>query len=102
MEQIGQHTAAVVRLFLSAQKVEQQGYKSCIALLKLSERYSPQRLESACQKALFYTSSPSLKSIQSILKSGQDTLPPVESPAQEEAPKAHKFTKGASYYKRGE
>ena len=48
-EQIGQHTAAVVRIFLSAHKVEQQGYKSCMALLKLAERYSPQRLESACR-----------------------------------------------------
>ena len=42
-EQIGQHTAAVVQLFLSAHKVEQQGYKSCMALLKLADRYSPQR-----------------------------------------------------------
>ena len=42
-EQIGQHTAAVVRLFLSAHKVEQQGYKSCMALLKLADRYSSQQ-----------------------------------------------------------
>ena len=100
-EQIGQHTAAVVRLFLSTYKVEQQGYKSCMALLKLADRYSAQRLESACRKALSYTTSPSLKSVQTILKSGQDRLP-VEPPAQEEAPKAHKFTRGAGYYKRGE
>ena len=101
-EQTGQHTAAVVRLFLSAHKVEQQGYKSCMTLLKLAERYSPQRLENACRRALSYTSSPSLKSVQSILKSGQDALPPVESPTQKEEPKIHKFTRGASYYKRGE
>lgn len=101
-EQIGQHTAAVVRLFLSAHKVEQQGYKSCMALLKLVDYYSSQRLESACRKALSYTTSPSLKSVQSILKSGQDRLPPVESPAQEEAPKVYKFIRGAGYYKRGE
>ena len=101
-EQIGQHTAAVVRLFLSAHKVEQQGYKSCMAMLKLAERYSSQRLESACQKALSYTSSPSLKSIQSILKSGQDKLLAEDAPAKPEEPKAHKFTRGAGYYKRGE
>lgn len=101
-EQIGQHTAAVVRLFLSAHKVEQQGYKSCMALLKLAERYSSQRLESACRKALSYTASPSLKSVQSILKSGQDTLSPVEYQTHKETPKAHKFTRGAGYYKRGE
>lgn len=95
-KQIGQHTAAVVQLFLSAHKVEQQGYKSCMALLKLAERYSPQRLESACRKALSYTTSPSLKSVQSILKSGQE-----DAPAKPEEPKAHKFTRGAGYYKRG-
>ena len=101
-EQIGQHTAAVVRLFLSAHKVEQQGYKSCMALLKLADRYSPQRLESACRKALSYTTSPSLKSVQSILKSGQDKPFTEDAPAKPEEPKAHKFTRGAGYYKRGE
>ena len=101
-EQIGQHTAAVVRLFLSAHKVEQQGYKSCMALLKLADRYSAQRLESACRKALSYTVSPSLKSVQSILKSGQDKLLAEDAPAKPEEPKAHKFTRGAGYYKRGE
>ena len=101
-EQIGQHTAAVVRLFLSAHKIEQQGYKSCMALLKLAERYSPQRLENACRKALSYTSSPSLKSVQSILKSGQDKLLDEDALPKPEEPKAHKFTRGAGYYKRGE
>ena len=100
-EQIGQHTAAVVRLFLSAHKVEQQGYKSCMALLNLADRYSVQRLESAYRKALSYTTSPSLKSIQSILKSGQDKLLDENAPVRPEEPKAHKFTRGASYYKRG-
>lgn len=100
-EQIGQHTAAVVRLFLSAHKVEQQGYKSCMALLKLAEHYSSQRLECACQKALSYTTSPSLKSVQSILKSGQDKLLDEDAPAVPEEPKAHKFTRGASLLQEG-
>lgn len=101
-EQIGQHTAAIVRIFLSAHKVEQQGYKSCMALLKLEDLYSPQRLESACRKALSYTSSPSLKSVQSILKSGQDKLLAEHAPVKSEVQKARKFTRGADYYKRGE
>lgn len=83
-EQIGQYTAAVVKLFLSAHKVEQQGYKSCMALLKLADRYFSQRLENACRKALSNTSSPSLKSVQVILKSGQDALSPAETVQNEE------------------
>ena len=71
-----------------------------MALLKLADRHSSHHLESACQKALSYTSSPSLKSVQSILKSGQDKLLAEDTPVEE--PKAHKFTRGAGYYKRGE
>ena len=67
--------------------MEQQGYKSCMALLKLADRYSPQRLEIACRKALSYTTSPSLKSVQSILKSGQDKLLDEDAPAGWKSPK---------------
>lgn len=98
-EQIGQHTVAMVRLFLSAHKVAQQGYKSCMALLKLADRYSPQRLENACQKALSYTAFPSLKSVQSILRSGQDKLLAEDASARPEESKAYRFTRGAGYYK---
>ncbi len=37
---------------------EQQGYKSCMGLLKLADKYSPERLESACKRALEYTPRP--------------------------------------------
>ncbi len=42
-----------------------------------------------------------MKSVQSILKSGQDKLLAEDAPARPEEPKAHKFTRGAGYYKRG-
>jgi len=97
----GENTTAVVRFFLSSHKVEQQGYKSCMALLKLADKYSAQRLESACARALSYTARPSLKSVQAILKSGQDKLLESE-PAPEtiSATSQYGFTRGAEYYKR--
>ena len=101
-EQIGEHTAAVVRHFLTQYKVEQQGYKSCMILLKLTDKYPPERLEAACRKALSFTLSPSFKSIQSILKSGQDKLPePEQAPtAPRREPSKYSFTRGAEYYRR--
>lgn len=45
-----------------------------MALLKFTDKYPPERVEGACRKALTFTSQPSYKSIQSILKSGQDKL----------------------------
>jgi hypothetical protein len=99
-KQIGPNTAAVVKLFLSAYKVEQQGYKSCMALLKSADKYSSARLEAACKKALAFTPAPSLKSIQSILKSGQDKLPEEEETPATVKASQYSFTRGAGYYRR--
>ncbi|OPX84138.1 MAG: Integrase core domain protein [Pelotomaculum sp. PtaB.Bin104] len=94
---IGEHTSAVISFFLGSHKVEQQGYKACMALLKLADKYSVQRLESACAKALSYTVQPSLKGIQAILKSGQDKIP-KETPAHSSS--EFGLTPGADYYSR--
>jgi transposase len=95
---IGTNTVAVIEGILSSNRVEQQGYRACMALLKMADQYTPERLEAACAKAFFYTHRPSYKSIQTILKTGQDKPP--------EEPKAppsdtHRFTRGAEYYGKG-
>jgi Transposase and inactivated derivatives len=94
---IGSQTALVVESILNGYKVEQQGYRTCMALLKLSDSYTPERLEAACDKALSYTPRPSYKSIQSILKSGMDK-PEVSEPT---PISKHGFTRGADYYGKG-
>jgi len=71
---------------------------ACMALLKLSDKHTPERLESACAKALRYTPRPSYKSIQTILKSGIDK---VDEP-KPDAPSGFGFTRGAGYYKKGD
>ena len=97
---IGENSAVLVELFLSGNKVEQQGYKACMALLKLADKYSVQRLEDACAKALSYTPRPSLKSIQAILKSGQDKLQYNDiNPEPSSDTSKFSFTRGAEYYK---
>ena len=96
---IGTNTSAVVEAILTGYKVEQQGYRACMALLKLSDQYTPQRLEAACVKALSYTPRPNFKSIQTILKSGQDRI--SEKTATPSKPSEFGFTRGADYYGRG-
>jgi len=99
-EKVGPHTVIVVKAILAAHKVEQQGYRSCMALLKQADRYSVTRVEAACARALSYTPSPSYKNISSILKSGQDKLsqPQIETPPTEGTDQ-YGFTRGADYYK---
>lgn len=73
-----------------------------MALLKLADKYSLERLEAACAKTLSYTIHPSLKNVQAILKSGQDKL--LDNKSTSETPpetSQYGFTRGAEYYKRG-
>ena len=95
---IGSSTQAAVKAILSSYKVEQQGYKSCMGLLKLADKYTPERLENACKRAFEYTPQPSYKNIQTILSTGQDKVPKEAEPP---ASAQYGFTRGADYYGRG-
>ena len=97
---VGSNTQVAVQAILSGYKVEQQGYKSCMGLLKLADKYTPERLENACKRALEYTPRPSLKNIQAILASGQDKAIPEQSTATVSS-SLYGFTRGADYYGRG-
>lgn len=99
-EGIGVSTLIVVKNFLYMHKVEQQGFKPCASLMKLADRYSTERLEKACEKALSYTPSPSLKNIMTILKNGQDKVAVNHSSEVKNSSKG--ITRGASYFKGGE
>ena len=98
---VGCSTLIVVKHFLSMHKVEQQGYKSCASLMKLADRYSTDRLENACAKALSYTPSPSLKNITTILKNGQDKVSVAPTKSNRESAQ-YGITRGASYFKGGD
>src|SRR5215469_2891980 len=73
---IGVNTKQAVKAIIASRKVEEQSYKSCIALLKLADTYSVERLEAACEKALSYMATPNFRSIRTILKTGSDRIKP--------------------------
>jgi transposase len=100
---IGPCTQQTVQAIIASRKVEEQSYKTCIALLKLADAYSVARLEGACERALCYTTVPSFRSIRTILKTGSDRLK-HEGAAMgaeknhTEGSEAFAFTRGAVYY----
>lgn len=63
-ERIGINTYTVVNAILTSKRVEQQTYRRCMGLLKLTDKYSESLLEAACKKALSYTSSAQLQEYQ--------------------------------------
>ena len=93
-EKYGENSVKVVRAILSKGKTEQQGYKSCIAILKLAEKYSGNKLEIACRKALHYAAAPSFKQISKILENGVTEDPGTVDNEQ------YGFTRGDNYYGR--
>ena len=102
-KKIGPHTETTVKSILASYKIEQQGYRSCMGLLKFADKYSIERLENACRRALCYTPNPSYKSIKNILVTGQDKLEPdsiVEKAPSSES-NQYGYSRGASYYKGG-
>ena len=100
-ESVGCSTLIVIKNFLYMHKVEQQGYKPCASLMKLGDKYSLDRLEKACEKALGYTPSPSLKNITTILKNGQDKVATVSVKSSSKS-SSYGITRGASYFEGGD
>lgn len=97
-DKIGENTSAVVKVILQSYKIEQQAYKPCLSMLKLADKYSAQRLENACKRALSFTLSPSYKTVAAILKSGQDLTDNTSN--RSDAEQRQGYTRGADYYRR--
>lgn len=88
----------LVDRILTSKRVEQQTYKGCMALLKLADKYSIERLEAACEKAPTYAATPSYKSIKNILIAGQDKS--VKEPKETTKQNKYSITRGGDYYRR--
>ena len=95
---IGPHTRALVEAIFADRPHPEQGYRSCLGILRLAKRYGDQRLEAACQRALAVAAR-SYRHVESILKHGLDRLPAtVESP-RAGTPVTHANLRGRDYYR---
>jgi transposase len=92
----GPSTAQVIETILSSRPHPQQGFRSCLGIMRLAKQYTDQRLEAACARAMAIRAL-SFKSIQAILSSGQDSLP-LPPPIPEPPRIHHANIRGAHYY----
>lgn len=99
-ESIGPCTNKVVQVLLSSGRDEREGFAPCVKLTKLAEKYSPERLEDACARALAYTRQPSFKTIHTILRNGFDKV--KESSKHQNVGSEYGIVRGASYWKGGD
>jgi transposase len=67
----GSATAAVVQTILERRAYPQQGFRSCLGIMRLGKSFGQDRLEAACRRALKLGCC-TYKSIESILRQGLD------------------------------
>jgi transposase len=95
-EQTGPATAGVIAHILQRRAHPQQGFRSCLGIMRLAKGFGDERLEAACRRALTLGAC-SYKSIESILRQGLERQP---LPEQQELSLAleHDNLRGAHYY----
>jgi transposase len=96
-QKAGPSVAGVVETVMATRAHPQHGFRSCLGILRLGERYGSARLEAACRRALEIGGA-SYRSVSSILKAGLDRQDRQESVAEPSLPLAHENLRGAAYY----
>jgi transposase len=95
---IGPHTRALVDAILRDRPHPEQGYRSCLGILRLAKRYGDGRLELACARALA-VGARSYRHVDSILKNGLDRVPlRTEEPERGSPSSSHENVRGPDYY----
>jgi len=95
-EKIGSATHQVICNALQERRHPEQGYRSCLGILRLGKTYTDARLEAACTRALLLGTH-RYKSIESILKKGLDAklIEVADDPV---LPQQHENVRGSGYY----
>ncbi len=97
---IGSETRAVVEHILQEKRHPEQSYRRILALLSNAKKFSPERLNRACGRALLINS-PTRTSVESILKQGLDQSDLADAKMAQQTELGlddHENIRGESYY----
>lgn len=96
-EKTGPQTAALVKGVMESRPHPEQGYRTCLGIMRLGKRYGERRLEAACHRALSVRAL-SYRSVESILKNGLDQKPLPDHSARPVDRRHHDNLRGPDYY----
>jgi transposase len=96
----GPATAELFDRILASKRHPEQGYRSCLGILRLGKRYPDQRLEAAARRALALNAC-SYHSVKSMLEHNLDGLS-IEPAAEPGPPLNHPNIRGSEYFDPGE
>jgi transposase len=92
---IGPDTATLVEVILHERTHPEQGFRSCLGILRLARSHGRDRLEAACKRAL-EIGARSYTSVSSILRNKLDRTRP--DPAADGPAISHPNIRGAGYF----
>lgn len=92
----GPATAKLAEAIMAGRAHPEQGFRSCLGIVRLGDRYGAERIEAASERALAVRAH-SYRSVESILRTGLDRKPlPPEGPPR--AHRSHDNLRGPDYY----
>ncbi len=95
-EQLGPFVREMAQKIIEDRAFPEQAYRSCLGLIRLEKRYTRERLNRACERAILYRNF-RFTAVKSILAKGLDSQPMKQSiPLQK--PIVHENIRGAKYY----
>jgi transposase len=93
----GPSTAKFAEAVLASRPHPEQGFRTCLGIVRLGERYNTERLEAACTRALALRSY-TYRSVESILRHGLDKAPLPGNRPEAPAHPHHGNLRGPGYY----
>jgi transposase len=94
---LGPNTGQLIEAVMMAREHPQQGYRSCMGIMRLATKYSDTRLEAAAARTLLY-SVLSYQGVKRILESGLDAVAVEAEPEASPLP-PHDNVRGSDYYR---
>jgi transposase len=95
---VGPQTAALVEQILASRPHPEQGYRSCLGLLRLTKQYGPARVEAASTRAVA-VGARSYRHVESMLKHGLDRLAlDTDDSSSSPTGRGHANVRGPAYY----
>jgi transposase len=95
-QQVGPCTGQLMEAILAAKRHPEQGYRSCLGILRLAKTYPAERMEAAARRCL-RARALNYQSMDSILKNQLDRLPLPGDPSARSSVE-HDNIRGAGYF----
>lgn len=95
-EKTGPATAQLAAAIMESRPHPEQGFRSCLGVMRLGKEYGAERLEAACRRAVSIKAF-SYTSVKSILRSGLDRRELLEAPSDTQT-MDHPNIRGSDYY----